>query len=435
MKPKRLISITIFGILAIIWGIIILYHFIINVVGKPWTVLRYDWIQWISSSFSTIFALVLAAGFIISGFGLLKLKPWSRYSLLITVGLALWGLVNRLIVLGPCTEEYFYLISFGTAALFIWFLNRKSIREIFPYCKSLKVITVIWITILSLEILGAGIIWFKYGGYKIPKLQKAVYKSKDESFYSKNYFRSPFPFKYSLAIPNGFNLYSISKNGNLGIIIFLTIPKKGFIIMNNEPLIYEMQFFKVFGFNDPYRFTKKFFSERYGLIFTILKLISMSKNICRVEEAQINGLNGFIQKCSGKTWMSEYYLFQGHQPIGGGIIAIKKDKSFNKQQIDEIISSIRLQNKPLKSAQEFFQEGVELFNQRKFEKAKFSFASALCLDWQNPQYHYYLGYAFLKTENLNLAKKHVEIAISLQHDYPEAQKLLDEIKSREKNGK
>jgi len=377
--------------------------------------------------------LVLAVGFIISGFCVLKGKPWSRYLILITTGLDLGGLVKRFILLGPFTEEYFYLISFATAALFIWFFNREPTRVRFPYRKGLTVLTIVWIASLSIAIFGAGFMWFKYGGYTIPKLQKGVYKSHNESFYSQDYFRSPFPLKYTLAIPHSFTLYHLHRDDSSGVTVSLMSPQKDFLMMGDRTVIQDLPSFKILGYNDPYQLTQKYFSERYGLIFTIMKVIAFSTGVYRVEEAQINGLRGFVQKGSGKTWISEYYLFQEHKPIGGGFIVGRKEEGgLSQQRIDEIISSIKPQDEVLKSAQEFFREGMILFDRHDFERAKLSFASALCLSWKNSQYHYYLGRAFYETKNWNSAKKHLEQALSLQPDYPEAQKFLTAV---EKNVK
>ncbi|MEE9143614.1 MAG: hypothetical protein V3U06_02455 [Candidatus Binatia bacterium] len=94
---------------------------------------------------------------------------------------------------------------------------------------------------------------------------------------------------------------------------------------------------------------------------------------------------------------------------------------------------MKLQNKPLMSAQEYFREGMILFNRKDYEKAKFPFASALYLDWQNSKYQYYLGRAFFKTENWNSAEMRLMKAVSLQPDFPEARKLLEKVKGKQKS--
>ena len=73
-----------------------------------------------------------------------------------------------------------------------------------------------------------------------------------------------------------------------------------------------------------------------------------------------------------------------------------------------------------------------MFSQQDFEAAKFPFASALILDWQNSKYQYYLGRAFFKTENWNSAEMRLKKAISLQPDFPEARKLLEKVEGKQK---
>ena len=58
---------------------------------------------------------------------------------------------------------------------------------------------------------------------------------------------------------------------------------------------------------------------------------------------------------------------------------------------------------PQKTAEQHFQEGLNFFNQNKYEEAKFSFVNAFCQNRQNPQYNYYLGRAFFETEDWSVA--------------------------------
>jgi tetratricopeptide (TPR) repeat protein len=177
---------------------------------------------------------------------------------------------------------------------------------------------------------------------------------------------------------------------------------------------------------------KKFFSERYGLFFATIRTIMTTIDTYRVEEVEMKNVNAFIMNSTGESCMIDYHLFRGNEILGGGIFRSKK-KDKNKINIDAIISSIKYQEKPIKSAEGFFEKGVTLYNKQDYEKAKFYFASALCLDWENSQYHYYLGSSFIESKNLDSAEEHFEKAISLQPDYPEVQKLLDEIKSKRKS--
>ena len=436
MQPKSSISIMVFGILSIACGLFVFYTIVLDLVSMPWAALEHKWYRMISRSFvsSLIFFLAIVAGFVVSGIGVVRAKPWSRYLLLITTGVALWSLVNRLIVLGPCTEELYYISRFSIGALFIGFFNRKSVRTVFPYRKELKVLTVIWIIVLSIEIAGASVLWLRYRRYTIPTLQEGVYPVQDESFYSKDYIRTPFPLKYTVAIPKGFTPFSVDRHDDIGITIMLLGPNKGSISMSDPTLLETMYFSaKGFGYRDPHRYYQKFYSERYGLYFLIMKVSDPPLDAQSMERAQINGLSVFVKKgkARDKLW-DKFSLFRGSEVIGHGDIM---GSGFTGQQVDDIISSLRLQDKPLESARDFFQEGKTLFQQRDFEGAKFSLISALCLDWENPQYHYYLGRTFFETENWFSAKEHLRKALSFQPAHPEAQKLLKKAENKEMKGK
>jgi len=429
MQTKKSTGILAFGILSIACGLFLLYTFVLYLLDKPWTALHFDFggILFFVSFF--IFPPGLVGGFIVSGIGVLKGKPWSRYLLLITTGFGLWGLVNRLILLGPCTEEFFYISRFLIGGLFLWFFNRKSVRTVFPYRRGLKVLTIVWIVVISLEFSGAGVFWFSHRKYYIYilNLQHAVYESRDESFYSRDYFRSPFPLKYSLAIPKGFTPYLIDKDDIGGMDIVLARPHKGSITMNDQTFLQKMySSAKVFGYRNPYRYYEKSHLERFGLFFFMLGNIE-PLGTRRIEKAQIDGLRAFIRKGKFKNQWSYFYFFQGNEAIGRAHIT---GPGFTREQMDHIISSLKPQDKPLKSAREFFQEGKALLDHKDFEEAKFSLVSALCLDWENPHYHYYLGRTFFETEDWFGAKQHLEKAMSFQPDYPEAQKLLREVKVR-----
>lgn len=439
MLAKNQTNIGVFGILSNVFGLIILSNIAKYLLTKPWTALASNLETWIMTS-CLAFSLLLAGGFIVSGWGVFRAKPWSRYLLLVITGFYLWGLASRMIMLGPCTEEVFYIIAFVIGGLFIWFFNRESVKTLFPYRKGLKLITIVWIGVILLEFLGAGIYWFKFFGNYLLKLERTVYESKDDIHYSRDYFRSPFPLKYSLAIPNGFTPWLVERDHLSGIMISLigtkNNPIKGTITIMDQRFLQELYSHgKLFGYRNPYRFYHKFYSERYGLYFVFFRMLGSPFGMYRVEEFEIDGLKGFIKKLKGrryKNWGSVYYLFQGNEAIGQGDIFLCGP---DHQQVDDIISSIRPQDRPQKSAQDFFQEGKIFFYQHDFEKAKFSFVSALCLDWENPQYHYYLGHTFFETENWDSAKSHLEKSISLQADYPEAQKLLNEVKSKENREK
>ncbi len=439
-QPERSTGTTVFGLVAICWGIWFLYRCVVVIVGKPWAV--FDEVPTIVVGFSTLLAGIAC---IVSGFGLLRLKKWSRFLTLEAIGLIGLGLLARLVSLGPATEEWSYLIHFGLVALFIWFLNRRPMRTRFPFGKWMQTSIMGGTMILLLLILGVGTMWVSVEGYKIPKLQKGVYKRKPEGFYATDYFRSPFPLKHTLAIPNGSRLIFLEERGSSGqaIGVYLAAGRRGGIHMTDgtsfsgPSATVDSEMFEPFGYGDQYSFARKLFLERYGMVFLAVRGIAMpwgSSFDCQVEEVQMDELRAFVvrENSDGEWTSSEYHLFLGKDGIGGGrIFGGKGEGSLNKQEVEAIISSIRLQEEPLKSAQEFFDEGMTLLDEGDVEKAKFSLASALLLGWENADYHYHLGRALAHTENWSQARRRFERTLTLEPDYAGAQDQLEQVKAKE----
>jgi len=109
------------------------------------------------------------------------------------------------------------------------------------------------------------------------------------------------------------------------------------------------------------------------------------------------------------------------------LVFMDKNGILKKEEIENMISSLRLVSSE-KTAKDYFQEGLNLFNQSKYEEAKFKFVNALCIDGENAECYYYLARAFLKTGKQKEAERHLKETITFQPDYLDAQKLLQEIR-------
>jgi tetratricopeptide (TPR) repeat protein len=430
-------SIKIVGILAIligIWGIYKLATGFSLICELDLT---------ISRVLSLLWPLAIVILFLISGFGLLRLKPWSREFLYSAVFLLLLSKLPWFLTWGPYTEGIRPWIGVFACGFFVWFASLKSVKKQFPPIKHQKLGAMIVAFCFFLVVVYWFYIWgFKAKAYQWPGLQKAVYTAKDESYYSTDYFRSPFPLKYTVAIPNQFALLNIEKGEDYGLIIILTNPQSRGIIWMEEKIYLETVFeslrpiLKSRGY-DAYRFCRKLFSERYGLVFQLYKSLLFTDGVYRLAEVQSDGLRGFIQKGRReKSWTSEYLIFSKTEPLGLIRVKGRRDQnSLDEKLFDEMVCSVRAQDKPFRSEEEFARDGMTFFDANDLEKAKFSFASALCLDWDNADYHYYLGRAFYKTANSKSAIEHLREAIRLRPDYTEAQELLQEIEMNQTNEK
>ncbi len=396
---------------------------------------------WQALLLSIFFLTAVAIYFLVSGFGLLSLKRWSRENILAAAILAMFFSVGRFLMLGPYTEEVRYLLVFLYCGFLIWFFNRKSVTEQFPPFSKIELFFMIVLVTVGFLLASAGwlYLWgFKMKAYQWPGLQKAVYTAKDESFYSANYFRSPFPLKYTVAVPNQITLFNIQKEKGYGVEIILynaANPGLDRIWLFDEKPGLEIVFrdsrkaWQLLGYPDFYQFCKKVFCERYGVLFQLYRSIYFKESTCKLDELRIADLEGFISKADSSNVLSgDYHVFRGCDFLGRVYVSTKKQQEPSGfDHINEIILSVLPQDSTFKSAQEFFQEGKTLFDANDFEKAKFSFASALCLDWDNADYHYYLGRAFYRTANFDSAKEHFKNAVFIRPPYSEALKLLQEI--------
>jgi hypothetical protein len=428
MRTRSSVAVKFFGVLALAWGIRGLYKAVVYFAGKPWTEFELSWTQWLLSSDATLLVLIPVC-LIASGTGLLRGKPWARCLLLTTTAILVILLAGRLIVIGPCTEEIRYVVGFGMAGFVIWFFNQPTIRSMYPPVKGMRILAMVWVMTLLSGLFWATISWFREGGPESPRLEKTVYQYKGDDVFARDYVRSPFPLMYTLVIPKEFVVRSLTKDDSGSIDIWLATPEgRGLIALGSSPWFDYL--FPLSGAlpkdGDAYRSTRKLFAERYGLIPRLVRKLGIVGNASRFEEARIDGVTAFIARSLGETASIEYYLFQERQPIGAGsIVAPKEGYSLSIEQVDDVISSIKPQDEPPRSAEEYFQEGVALFDAGDVEGAKFSFASALCLEWENAECHYYLARAFLETDNAKSGWEHLKEAMSLDPDCPEAQELLE----------
>lgn len=87
-KIRKPVSIRIFGGIAIAWGMLIIYHFLSFLLqGQDYKGL----LSWLNKALNyRLFVGLLLIG---SGFGLLRIKPWARQSILSVMPLVLMGLM------------------------------------------------------------------------------------------------------------------------------------------------------------------------------------------------------------------------------------------------------------------------------------------------------------------------------------------------------
>ena len=192
-----------------------------------------------------------------------------------------------------------------------------------------------------------------------------------------------------------------------------------------------MGIYRYYGYADPYQYAQKYFSEKYGLFYVLLRAIDNYYGPYEVLEIHIGDLDLFVQKSRNQyTQRVSVYLFKDREVVGEVIVNMKnKDGVLSEELINGLIASIKYQEEPSRSEREFFDEGMASLKREDYRSAKLSLASAIYLNPVDPRYRYQMARAFLKSGSPNWAKPQLKEAIAINPDYEEAIKLLGEIEA------
>ena len=99
-----------------------------------------------------------------------------------------------------------------------------------------------------------------------------------------------------------------------------------------------------------------------------------SFNVTKTEDSLINGYNGLIQKEVSKySVRCCVELFDGNQEAYSVYVGLGGNTVLAESAMNDIIASIRLRGKPIKSAQEFYKEGLVLFKSKKYEEGAYTY--------------------------------------------------------------
>ena len=83
-----------------------------------------------------------------------------------------------------------------------------------------------------------------------------------------------------------------------------------------------------------------------------------------------------------------------------------------------------------KTAFDFHREGNKWVKKKNYEKAKMSFASAICLEEKNPEYHFSMGEVFYKTRNFEQADRHLTKTIEINSEFFGARELFEKVRKK-----
>lgn len=135
------------------------------------------------------------------------------------------------------------------------------------------------------------------------------------------------------------------------------------------------------------------------------------------------------EKIFGKNirWYFDFHLYLKGKAAGGGKILVFKG---NEKAATNILASLQPQLAQSKTAFDFHQEGKEFVKKKRYEKAKMSFASAICLDEKNSEYHYSMGEVFSINRNYEQADRHLTKMMELNTEIYGARELFEKTRKK-----
>jgi len=371
------------------------------------------------------FPILVLLGFIVSAIGILYCKRWAFRLYLVSTILA-WVssikslfLINYHSILG--ISGILFLVLSGIS---IWFSLKKTtieqfgLKDVLGRRKKLIIFNYIFITLVILAIS-----YYAFSYFVIYPQERIVYAPKDDAYLSAHYVKRDIS-NLSMFLPQNMQIQSFWKKG----CVFIMANPKGTVkvSVNMDPL---GEFYKYFGYRNSYEFYRRL--NRFGHFISVnfLKSRSRTEKIVFSDIATGESLAGFLTIFPKNNNQSiyEYRLYdKNNKTITNTILFLSSKNELSYDDISNLIGSLELRSAPLKLAEELFQEGLAHIDKNQYEEAKFSLANALYQHWEDPKYNYYLGVAFLRTNNYGQAKYFLEKS----KVYLDAQILLKQIKDK-----
>ena len=404
--------------------------------------------------------LGLAVSCMLTGIGLLIFRAWARVFTIWIIWVFAAFFFYIFLLVGPLEfEEFFakkFALFFGIALLLLWFFNQEETRETLnsdPVKKQRR-----WIPYFTMFLISIGIFVFVqlpsqlpliFTDARFPKIQEVTYSSPSKKYYKSHYYRTEFPLPFTVAIPKGTRLVSINQVSGFEegqCEIRLDTPGQAQILFLNRqtPLQQEwsseqtQKFLKRIYPLTAYRYARKIFSDRRSIIYWRSRNEIAQWGGDEIHEVHKAGMNNFVVKAEkpGKVfgkeiqWFFDFNLYMKGQSAGGGKMFVFKG---NEKTPKYILASLKPQLTQNKTAFDFNQEGKEWVKKKRYEKAKMSFASAVCLEPDNPEYHFSIGQVFYKLRDFEQADRHLTRTMELDIEFVDDKKLFE--KTRKKLGK
>jgi tetratricopeptide (TPR) repeat protein len=450
------------GIFMFIWGFCQLgyafmdFHLPITIPFTDWGILLGE-----KELFDDM-QLGLAFSCMLTGVGLLIFRAWARVFTIWIIWTFACFFFYIFLLVGPMEFEEFFMqkfsMFFAMALILLWFFNQERTRETLnsdPQKKQNRLIP-----FFSMLLVSIGIFSFVnlpdqlplvFTDARFPEIEEVSYSSPSKRYYETKYYRTEFPLPYTVAVPKGTRLASLNhlsgfKNeGHCEIRLDTPGQAQTLLLTHHTPVQLEwdsedtQKFLKRIYPLTPYHYARKKFSDRRSIINWRSRNEIGRWGGDEIHEIYMGGMKHFVvkvekpgEKIFGKDirWYFDFHLYLKDQSAGGGRIFVFKG---NQKIATNILASLQPQLTQSKTAFDFQQEGRDFVKKKRYEKAKMSFASAVCLEENNPEYHYSMGEVFYKTRNYEQADRHLTEMMELKSEIFGARELFE--KTRKKLGK
>lgn len=385
-------------------------------------------------NFEAIVAAVVFSGIALSSVGILYYKKWA-IRLLCSMAVFVFINAQRPLMFfsfdGFVGKSAMAVVLLSIVAL--WILFRKEDRTEFGFIAapvSKKRIMLSRIFGYGMLVIIAGIMmWYFLCYFIIYPRNKIVYTSKEEVLLEQGYVRREIA-NVSLLLPQDMRVglplkAALLKHLDNDTVVTMFQPQKGVLMSVGMDLL--GNFYKYLGDKNNYDFNKRF---NRGLHFLSQIYRHRFKDMVFQDIVIAGRLEGFMTRLSRTNSVTyDFRLYdRNNKNISATILFDIKKNALSVDEIDKIIGSVKLASYPLKSAGEYFNDGLSFIEQKQYETARLCFVNALYQKWQIPEYHYYLGRCFFEDGYPAAAEHHIKIALSLKPDYADARVLLGRIK-------
>ena len=450
------------GILMFIWGFCQLGYAFMG-LNLPITIPYTEWGTLLDEEelFSDM-QLGLAFGCMLTGLGLLIFRAWARVFTLYLIWTFAGFFFYIFLLVGPMEFEGFFIQKFAMfftmALILLWFFNQERTGETLnsdPQKKRNRLIPFFTMLLISMGIF----VFVKlpaqlpliFTDARFPEIQEASYSSPSKQYYKTNYYRTEFPLPYTVAVPKGTRLISLNQvsgfenKGQCELRLDTPGQSQTLLLTGQTPVQLEwsseetQKFLKRILLLTPYDYARKKFSDRRSIINWRSRNEIGQWGGDEIQEVHIGGMESFVVKVKnpedkifGKDirWYFDFHLYLKDKSAGGGKIFVFKG---DEKASANILVSLQPKSAESKTAFDFHLEGKDFVKNKRYEKAKMSFASALCLDGKNAEYHYSMGEVFSKTRSFDQADRHLTKMMKLDSEIFGARELFE--KTRKKLGK